>query len=217
MSSGLIDSTLGEEQSELPRVYGVALAVVVSNTDVTVGGRVQVSYSWYPGLLPWARVAGPMSGKGWGMYFMPLPGDEVLVSFNHGDIRDPFVVGSVWNSIDRPPALLPTDATSKRIIRTPLGHQIVFDEITQQIEITSSTKQKITMGIEAIEVSTTGGAASVKLGTTGDVSITAAKSIELKAPMISIKGGTVEIKGTAATSIDGGTACEISGGVVKIN
>jgi hypothetical protein len=29
--------------------------------------------------------------------------DEVLVSFQHGDLRDPVVVGSLWDSDDRPP------------------------------------------------------------------------------------------------------------------
>ena len=51
---------------------------------------------------------------------MPQIGDEVLVGFNQGDVREPFVLGTLWNTIDRPPALLPTDAVTQRKIRTPL-------------------------------------------------------------------------------------------------
>ena len=31
-------------------------------------------------------------------------GDEILIAFQHGDVRSPVVVGNLWNSSDRPPS-----------------------------------------------------------------------------------------------------------------
>ena len=39
--------------------------------------------------------------------------------------------------LDRPPGVLPTDPITKRVLRTPLGHEIAFDEAVQSIAITT--------------------------------------------------------------------------------
>lgn len=43
------------------------------------------------------------SSQGAGAEFMPEMDDEVLVAFAHADPRFPFVIGSLWNSDDKPP------------------------------------------------------------------------------------------------------------------
>ena len=46
----------------------------------------------------------PMAGKERGAYFLPEVDDEVLVAFERGDMRFPYVVGSLWNGKDKAPA-----------------------------------------------------------------------------------------------------------------
>ena len=43
-----------------------------------------------------------MAGKGRGLFYLPEVGDEVLVAFEHGDIRRPYVIGSLYNGSDKP-------------------------------------------------------------------------------------------------------------------
>lgn len=50
----------------------------------------------------WVRVAQHWAGKGWGTYFWPREGDEVLVDFIEGDPDQPIVVGSLYNGVNMP-------------------------------------------------------------------------------------------------------------------
>lgn len=216
MFDGLVEAMIGDSDAE-QRVRGVALATVTNNMDISGQGRVQLSYPWLPGVEPWARVAVMLAGSGRGTYFIPQVNDEVLVGFNHGNVREPYVLGCLWSTVDAPPARVPTDPVSKRIIKTPLGHEVEFDDMEQSITITSTTKQKVKLDASGIEVSTTGGTAKLSLGTAGDVTLEAKISLTIKAPMISIQGTTVDIKSDASATLDGGGMCTIKGGLVAIN
>lgn len=218
MTDGLINSMASDSDGSAgQRIYGVVVAQVISNLDALTQGRVQLKFPWMPGVEPWARVAAPSAGSSRGMYFIPQVGDEVLVAFEAGDVNQPYVIGSLWNSMDRPPATLPTDAVNKRVIRTPLGHEIEIDDLTQSINISTNTGQKVEIEPAGITISTTGDTASVKLDTTGTLTIQAALRIEIKAASISLEGELIEIKSSAAANIDGGLACNIQGQLVKIN
>jgi uncharacterized protein involved in type VI secretion and phage assembly len=199
------------------RVYGVTLGQVVDNLDATGEGRVQVSLPWMPGIEPWCRVAVPSAGDGHGTWFIPQVDDEVLVAFDHGDVRAAYVVGSLWNGSDTPPADLPSDATDKRIIRTPRGHEILLDDREQSIVITTATGQKVTIDPQQIELSAGDGAASITLGTSGTIAIEASLSIELKAQKVTVEGTTVDVKASAAGTLDGGGTCTVKGAMVRIN
>jgi phage baseplate assembly protein V len=217
MDGGLIETAATVDAPSERRLLGVSLAQVVNNLDETNLGRVQVRLPWMPGFEPWARVAVLMAGDSQGSYFIPQVGDEVLVAFNQGDVREPFVIGSLWNGKDQPPAQDPTDPVNTRMIRTPVGHEIVFDDALGSISITSADQQKITIDPNKIELSTAEGTAVVTLESEGKISLQATVRIDLQAPTISIQGDVLEVQGTASASIDGGGLCEIQGALVKIN
>jgi uncharacterized protein involved in type VI secretion and phage assembly len=217
-SDGLIETAAQAGNACDRRVDGVTIAKVINNVDGTGEGRVQVQLPWLPDVRPWAR----LSRLDGGTYFVPQVGDEVLVGFNHGDIREPYVLGSLWNSKDRPPAEAPTDPKTKRLIRTPLGHEVEFDDASQSITIKSMRGHRITLGPEKVEIATmdaTGSkpTASITLDAAGSISIEADRKIELKTPSITIQGKVVEIKSDASMDINGGQACNIQASLVKIN
>ena len=196
------------------KIYGVAIATVIDNIDALGEARVQVSLPWAPGFEAWARIATMMAGMERGSFFIPQIGDEVLVGFNHGDIREPYILGALWNTLDRPPALLPTDAVNKRIIRTPLGQQITFDDAEQSITISNLLLFKLNLGPEESELASAG--ASISLDIAGNVTITGAASITLQAPSITIDGENVSISGSAGVTVDGGADCTILAGEINI-
>jgi len=198
------------------KINGVSLATVINNVDPTGEARVQLILPWLPGVMPWARVASPMAGMLRGLFFMPQIGDEVLVCFNQGDIREPFVIGALWNTIDRPPTLLPTDAVTQRKIRTPSGHELSFDETTQSVTLTSNMRARATLDLLKAELSTD--AASVTISQDGNVTITAAQKISLAAPVIEIKAASVlNVESAGTTAVKAGAACTVQGAVVAIN
>lgn len=45
----------------------------------------------------WIRVAQMYAGSGWGSYFVPRVGQEVIVNFLNGDLNRPIVVGALYN------------------------------------------------------------------------------------------------------------------------
>ena len=82
-------------------------------------GRVKVLFHWDrengkdPSASCWIRVAQPWAGNGWGFFFWPRAGNEVVVSFEEGDPDQPLVVGSVYNAENMPYFVLPAqDAIS---------------------------------------------------------------------------------------------------------
>ena len=112
----------------MKRHPGVVVATVKSLDDPRGEGRIQIEFPWLPDITehPWAPIAAPLAGGERGMFFMPEPKDEVLVAFEHGDFDHPFVVGFLWNGVDRPPE----SDTHNRVIVTPGGTRYASKTVT---------------------------------------------------------------------------------------
>jgi phage baseplate assembly protein V len=194
---GLVDTAAQMDEPAERRIYGVAVGEVLQNCDQKNLGRVQVRLAWLPGYEPWARVA-VLDG---GTFFIPQVGDQVLVSFTNGDVLDPYVLGRVWNEKDPPPAREHGDPINKRIIRTPKGHEIAFDDAAKSVVVTTATHQRITLKSTGIEISadSTAGEAdktAITFDTNGNITIKAKTKIKLDAPDIEVNAtSTFKITG----------------------
>ena len=134
MSIGLLPEEL-QKPDDPKKFYGVVTGQVIPDVDITGQGRVKVRLPFIDSLdtSAWARVALPIAGALHGMYFIPNPGDTVLVAFEHGDVDSPFILGSLWNLSSPPP--LPAPTPQVRAIRTPAGNQVIFSETPPTITI----------------------------------------------------------------------------------
>jgi uncharacterized protein involved in type VI secretion and phage assembly len=199
----------------------IASGVVTNNLDVPMEGKVTVRIPAMDREV-WARLTAPGAGSGAGLFYVPRVDDEVLVAFAGGDPNDAFLLGGLWNLGDRIPVSDPITALTSRILRSGVtagtGHQIELDDLLQSVTITTSTDQKITLDPTKIELTNLAGSVKVTLdNATQSVSITAAASIKLEAPQVSIKGATVEINGVATTDVKSGGVCSVTAPLVKIN
>lgn len=218
MPDGLVDWFSELTSGGDSKLTGLMLAEVKDNTDLTGQGRVQVILLGYPDVQPWARVASPFAGDGYGLYAMPQIGDQVVVGFERGDAMEPIVLGGLWSLAAMPPAGIPqTDPESKRVLKTPKGHVVELDDMLQTITITTSTDQSVSLGPKAIEISAGQGSATVTISTAGEVTISGSTKVSLQAPSISLEAqGALKLSG-ASVSLQATGTCAVSGGTVTIN
>jgi type VI secretion system secreted protein VgrG len=95
------------EQPQRTLIHGVVPALVTDLKDDKGGGcGIRVKYDWMEdgSETGWIRMTTPCAGGGRGIMFRPQKGDEVLVAFTHGDPERPYIIGALWNGVERPPA-----------------------------------------------------------------------------------------------------------------
>ena len=125
----MIPQYLIDKNNEDERYYGVTIGIVTNNKDEDGLGRIKVKFP----LLSetdesyWARVLSPMAGKERGLYCLPEIEDEVLVAFENGMIDRPYILGGLWNGVDKPPESN-KEGVNRRLIKSYSGHTIVLDD-----------------------------------------------------------------------------------------
>jgi hypothetical protein len=204
----LADKLNDLEENGPKQLYGVYTGVVMPFPDVPpVGlflGRVKVQVSTIDPLEPieaWARVAVPLAGIASGTYFIPMPGTEVLVAFENGDIGSPYVIGSLWNATAPPP--LPLPETQVRMIRTLAGNQIVFTEVPPSVTIQAGPSSPVpTPGPTTINLSAVGALISSLTSITLQVGATSMLSIP-PAGIVLQSGGNIISLTAAGITIQG--------------
>ncbi len=189
------------------RWYGVYPGLVSDIKDPDGQGRVKVTLPWAPdtgtaNYETWARVATLMGGNNRGSWFIPDTDDEVLVAFEGGDPRHPYVLGGLWNGTDKAPESMDGAGRNfKKVIRSRNGVKITLDDQDGQEKLILETPggQKATLkdGPGSIEIIDSNGN-SIKLEPSG-VSITAAAKMTLTANVVEIAASTVTVNAGTTT------------------
>jgi uncharacterized protein involved in type VI secretion and phage assembly len=206
MSPSLIDLLAPQRSQDAGRYFGVVVGIVTNNQDSGGMGRVRVKFPWLSDQNEswWARIATPMSGGNRGIYFLPEVNDEVLVAFEHGDVRSPYVVGSLWNGQDAPPTTNSDGQNNIRLIHSRSGHLIRLDDTDgdEKIEVIDKTGgNKVTikssdnsMSLECTGKMTLHASMGIEITSDADIKIQANTTLDMEstAPM-TIKGAMVNI------------------------
>lgn len=193
------------------RWYGVFPALVSDINDPDGQGRVKVTLPWSPDTSggryeAWARLATLMGGNNRGSWFVPDVGDEVLVTFEAGDPRRPYVIGGLWNGRDAPPQSM--DGAGKndlKVLRSRNGVKVTLDDTSGQEKLILETPggQKLTLkdGPGNVEVVDSNGN-SIKMEPSGitinaaaKVTVTAGAQVEVNAGMVTVNAAMSKFSG----------------------
>ena len=174
------------------KINGVVIGKVTNNQDPDEMGRVKVTFPWLSdeNESHWARIATLMSGGDRGTFFLPEVDDEVLVAFEHGDIHFPYVVGNLWNGVDKPPETNSDGKNNIRLIKSRSGHKVILDDTdgSEKIEIIDKSEKNL------ITIDTS----------SNTITISSEKDVEIKAPngKISLDCMELEVKSSTNAKIE---------------
>ena len=199
-------------------INGVVVAIVTDNNDPNNLARVKLMFPWLDDNYEsdWARLAQLGAGRDSGALWIPEVNDEVLVAFEHGDIRRPYVVGQLYNGQDKPnegSGLIDNGKVLRRGFISRKGHKFLFfdddnksgiaiisedgsykisiDETNKEIRIKSSEKITVTSGKDM----------TFKSG--ADLNIQASKGITIKAD------GALNLQSSQGATLDGGPKLDV--------
>lgn len=246
--SHLLEPGNGRDQSR-GLVRGVVTGLVTNLNDPDNLGRVKVKYDWLGDNVEsdWVWIASPMGGAERGFFYLPEINDEVLIAFEHGDIHRPYIVGSLWNSKDKPPKpnseVVGGGKVNERIIKSRSGHVVIFDDSDGQekiiirdktekneIEIDSS-QNSMTIKVDgdftveaqgkitlkSTQDMTLESQANGKVKTTGNLNVEATGNGTVKGTQLTLEGTAMAALKAPTVSVEGSAMAEIKGGLVKIN
>lgn len=188
--------------------YGVYPALVVDLQDPDSQGRVKIRLPWSPDsegqvYEVWARVAVLMAGNNRGTWFIPDVNDEVLIAFEGGNPRRPYVLGGLWNGSDAPPEQMDSNNNLKTILsregvrmtmddtsgsvklrlETPAGRSVILDDGQNSITVEDALGNSITLDSQGITIT-----ASAK------VTVNAA-TVDVTAGMVQVNAGMSTFSG----------------------
>jgi uncharacterized protein involved in type VI secretion and phage assembly len=183
------------------RWYGVYPALVTDVRDPDNQGRVRVTLPWSPdadggSYEAWARLATLMGGANRGSWFVPDRDDEVLVGFEGGDPRRPYVLGGLWNGSDKPPETMDGGGDNdKKVLRSRNGVKVTLDDADghERLVLETPGGQKVTLsdGPGTIAIEDANGN-SVKLESSG-VTVNAAAKVTVTAGTAEISAGMLTV------------------------
>lgn len=214
-----------------PEPHGGVLVAVVTNVKDPDGlGRVKIKLPTLSGDYEswWARTMQLGAGNVRGASWLPEVGDEVLLAFGQGSLDEPYVLGGLYNGVDKAgkgwAAHVAGDGTIKRRALTSRTGMIVeFLEDAQTSTLTVSTNdgaQHLTLtqsadkGIVLVsqgalevtaeqDITITGKQDITATTATGDFSVSAA-NVSLEATSaLKLKGATLAAEGSGTAELTG--------------
>jgi uncharacterized protein involved in type VI secretion and phage assembly len=177
-----------------PQVYyGVYPAIVTDIVDPEDLGRVQVRLPWLGGegdeqVRAWATLVSPYAEDDQGLLVLPAVDTQVLVAFEAGDPRRPYLLGATWNGREALPEA-PRAANDKRVLKTRSGSLLEFDDAQGAAKVTlsmaSGHRLVLDDGAQSVTLEHAGGT-RITLNAAGQVQVQANATVEVNAASVNV-------------------------------
>lgn len=217
------------------RWHGPMVGIVTDVKDPEKMSRVKVKLPLLSEQYasPWARLVQVGAGKDRGTAVLPEVNDEVLVVFGMGELDDPFVIGGLYNGMDKPLAGSVPDVNSSSgeiqrrafVSRTGMEVEFVESSSTETLTVcTNKRAQKIVLtqtadkGIQIVSegpvtvsakkdvsVTTSGGKVEIA-SSSGDLTLKGTKVVIDATSDVEVNGANVKLTAKAAAELSGATA-----------
>ncbi|MEU7347075.1 VgrG-related protein [Streptomyces bacillaris] len=221
--------TGGGAPSRGPRIPGLAIGVV---TDIREGkgqrGWVRLKFPWLDDtyVTDWVRTV-QWGGNGGGGVFSPEVNDEVLVGFEQGLLDSPYVLGGLYNGIDRPSEhdVPLVDKTSGKVNRRSLasrsGNRLELLDTPRGpsgVRLASGNKRlEVLLDERKNEIALTVFAPGSKRPQSSVTLSSSGITLDAGTGNVEVKGRSVTINGKTGVTVDGGLLAVLKAKLIRIN
>ncbi len=178
---------LGSSKVEkIENIANLKRGVVKDLDDPEKLGRVKVMLTDETLETPFADVMAKFASETYGTVFIPSKGEEVLVGFIDGDIANPVVLGSLYNSKNKPPIEI-NQENEIMFIQFPYGLKLEINNKQDEGSIVITTKKEHVISLldgsdEQLEFKDKSGNTSMKIDfKNGEIEIKAQNKISFSA------------------------------------
>jgi uncharacterized protein involved in type VI secretion and phage assembly len=187
---------------EARRYFGVYPAIVTDIVDSDSLGRIEVKFPWLGAqgsddAKVWATLVSPYADDDQGIEILPSVDTQVVVAFEAGDLRRPYIMGASWNGVESLPESA-AQPNNKRVWKTRSKSMLEFDDTDGAAKVTVSmdSGHKVVLDDAAQEVTVThSNGCYVKIDVAGRVVIQANASCDITAPVLNVHAATANFDG----------------------
>lgn len=184
-----------------PGYFGLYPAIVTDIVDPDRLGRIEVKLPWLgeagDEVRAWATLLSPYAEKDQGFLAYPAVDTQVVVGFEAGNLRRPYIVGAAWNGVETPPEAA-AEPNNKRLIKTRSGSLLEFDDTPGAVKVTlllqSGHKLVLSDASQEAVLSHANGS-SITFAASGDIVIKANAKVELTATALNVHAPTATFDG----------------------
>ena len=228
----------------LPGAEGLQIGVVLKLDGDPLGEqRIQVKAPVLDAATPgvWARLAQYYASSGFGAFFLPEVGDEVVLGYFNNDPSHPVILGSLYSSARAPPYAIAAENNTKALvtrsqvkieidddkkvitITTPANNKIVLSDDAKSIVLHDQTDNKVTLDPGGITLDSP---KDIKITAKGSMTLDAVGKIAITSKAdVSVGGANINCEAQIALTAKGAASAELSasgqttvkGAVVMIN
>lgn len=175
-----------------PSFFGVYPAIVTDIVDQQSLGRIEVRMPWLGtdgdrDVRAWATLCSPYADVDQGLLILPEVDSQVLVAFEAGNPRRPYILGAAWNGKENLPHP-PEAANNIRMLRSRADSRLEIDDTSgaEKVSLTTASGHQVILDNSTSEITVKHAMGCVVRLTATSVEVQANVSVDVTAPMVKV-------------------------------